>query len=313
MIKWPNNKKFAFTIIDDTDKATVYNVKPVYDYLYKSGLLTSKTVWSLPSRDEFGGESLSDKDYKDFIVDIANKGFEIGFHGAGSGNFIRAEVLYALDKIKDTVGYYPKLHINHAFNSDNLYWNSKRFAFPFNFIYNLVKKIAIQKQVKSLGDEKESRYFWGDFAKQNVKYTRNRVFSKLNTIGYDKLMPYREKSKEAYSNYWFSSSDGFDCKAITKLLSKRNINKLEKQNGCAIVYTHFAFGFVMEGGALNEEFKNCIDIISSKDGWFVPASELLDYINNSREKDLYIGNIKNLWLDIIWFGERIIRKIFWRV
>ena len=37
---WPNGKQFAFTIIDDTDKSTVENIKPVYDYLYSHGLKT---------------------------------------------------------------------------------------------------------------------------------------------------------------------------------------------------------------------------------------------------------------------------------
>ena len=41
---WPNGKRFAFTIIDDTDKSTVENIKPVYDYLYSHGLKTTKTV-----------------------------------------------------------------------------------------------------------------------------------------------------------------------------------------------------------------------------------------------------------------------------
>lgn len=310
MIKWPQNKKFAFTIVDDTDKATVQKIKSVYDYLYKSGLLTTKTVWSLPSLDELGGESLSDNNYKKFIEDIDNKGFEIGFHGAGSGNFNREEILYALDKIKDSVGYYPKIHVNHAYNEDNLYWASKRFVFPLNTIYMVVKKIIKEKCVISLGDVKDSHSFWGDFSKKNIKYIRNRVFSDLNTLSCDEFMPYKEKSKEEYTNYWFSSSDGCDCNTFIKLLSNQNIDKLEKENGCAIVYTHFAYGFVNESGELNDEFKKCIDYLSSKNGWFVPASQLLDYINSSRKKDTYLSNIQALCLDIKWFTERIIRKMF---
>ncbi len=33
-LKWPLNKDFAFTIIDDTDNSTVQNIKPIYDFLY---------------------------------------------------------------------------------------------------------------------------------------------------------------------------------------------------------------------------------------------------------------------------------------
>ncbi len=32
-IRFPENKKFAFSIFDDTDGATVDNVRPIYDLL----------------------------------------------------------------------------------------------------------------------------------------------------------------------------------------------------------------------------------------------------------------------------------------
>jgi hypothetical protein len=44
-MNWPNNKDFAFTIIDDTDNSTVSNVKPIYNLLADLGLKTTKTVW----------------------------------------------------------------------------------------------------------------------------------------------------------------------------------------------------------------------------------------------------------------------------
>ena len=44
-MRWPEDKAFAFTIIDDTDYATIENIKPVYDFLYDAGLKTTKTVW----------------------------------------------------------------------------------------------------------------------------------------------------------------------------------------------------------------------------------------------------------------------------
>lgn len=310
MVNWPKNKKFAFTIVDDTDKATVENIKPVYDYLYKSGVITTKTVWALPSRDKFGGESLSDDLYKLFIQDLASKGFEIGFHGAGSGNFNRDETLMALEIVRESIGKKISMHINHAWNSDNLYWQDKRFTFPLNLIYRLIRKFIIKREVKSLGDEEGSCSFWGDVAKKEVKYIRNRVFSGLNTLKNDKYMPYKERAKERYSNYWFSSSDGVDCNAFVNLLSRENIDKLERENGCAIVYTHFAYGFVNEKGELDKQFKECIDYLVSKDGWFVPATEVLDYINDNRKKEVYLNSVQGLSLDFKWFIQRIRRKLF---
>ncbi|MGI6449930.1 MAG: hypothetical protein ACOX3R_06475 [Desulfitobacteriia bacterium] len=43
-IQWPDGKRFAFTIIDDNDNATVQNNKPIYDLLLALGMKTTKTV-----------------------------------------------------------------------------------------------------------------------------------------------------------------------------------------------------------------------------------------------------------------------------
>lgn len=71
-IKWPDDKNFAFTIVDDTDNSTIENVKPVYDCLYKNGVITTKTIWTYPSRDHFVGQSLQDNDYLLFIKELTS-------------------------------------------------------------------------------------------------------------------------------------------------------------------------------------------------------------------------------------------------
>ena len=57
MIKWPNNKKFAFTVIDDTDCSTLSNAPIVYKYLSQLGLKTTKSVWI------FDGETRKDNKF----------------------------------------------------------------------------------------------------------------------------------------------------------------------------------------------------------------------------------------------------------
>ena len=46
-VVWPEGRKFAFTVLDDTDGQTVDNTKAVYDLLYDLGFRTTKTVWPL--------------------------------------------------------------------------------------------------------------------------------------------------------------------------------------------------------------------------------------------------------------------------
>ena len=309
-MEWPNGKSFAFTIIDDTDEATVANVKPIYDLLAELGIWTTKTVWAFPPRDEFGGESLSEKEYALFIKEIAEKGFEIAFHGAGSGAFIREETLEALEMIRNLVGTYPSLYVNHAHNAANLYWNAKRFTFVMKGIYGLSGLISRDIRVASQGEVEASPYFWGDFSRKHIKYIRNRTFSGINTLKYDKAMPYRNRRTKKFSNYWFSSSDGYNCSQFLKVLTRENINRLEKEQGCAILYTHFAYGFVDRDGQVNEDFIRRMNDLAGKNGWFAPASEILDYIQSSRTEDICRNGLQEFCLDVRWAAERINRKIF---
>lgn len=298
-IKWPKNHDFAFTIVDDTDGATVKNVKPVYDYLYEKGIITSKTCWVYPSRDDvYTGECLEDENYKNFLLDLKEKGFEIGFHNAGSGGFKREETISALEKFKEVFGAYPNLHINHSNNIENIYWGNKRFSGPVKWIYKIAKN-----QIKSLGDDEKSEYFWGDICKKHIKYVRNRTFNGINTLKEDSRLVYKEKGKEKYSNYWFSSSDGMRLEPFLKLLTKENVDKLVEEKGLCIVYTHFAYDFVDENGNLSEEFKKTIDYIASKNGWFVPASKVLDFVLENREYKP--SKLYEIAKDIKWFIERI--------
>lgn len=298
-IVWPETYDFAFTIVDDTDGATVQNIKPVYDYLYSKGILTTKTCWAFPVRDNvYKGECLQDENYREFLKDLHNKGFEIGFHNAGSGGFKREETLEALEIFKKTFGDYPKMHINHSNNIENIYWGSKRFSPLISKVYSLLRK-----NVKSLGADENSEYFWGDAAKKHFKYIRNRTFNEINTLKADSRLVYPETNKDKYSNYWFSSSDGMRLAPFLKLLKKENVDKLIAEKGCCIVYTHFAYDFVDENGNLSEEFKECIDYIASKNGWFAPASEILDYV--LEDKSYKPSKIYETKQDFKWFIERI--------
>lgn len=130
-IKWPNNKKFAFTIVDDTDNGTVKNIKPVYDFLYNHNIITTKTVWVYPPRDGFTGDCLLDNKYLNFILDLQGKGYEIGLHNVGSGRFNRDEIIDGIRIFNEKLGFDPNLQINHASNPDNIYWGSDRYQFVF--------------------------------------------------------------------------------------------------------------------------------------------------------------------------------------
>ncbi len=306
MTVWPDGKKFAFTIIDDTDGATVDNVAPLYGLLSGLGLKTTKTVWCYPSRDRFKGQCLEDPEYLGFIKELQAKGFEIALHNVGSGSFNRNEILRGIGLFKDLLGSYPAMHINHSSNPDNIYGGSERFG---SLLKNLIQTVYGAKRIV-YGSHPESVHFWGDLCKQHVRYIRNRVFMGINTLGYDPLMPYREKKKDRYSNYWFSSSDGHTVDEFTNLLSKRNVDKLVERSGACIAYTHFSCCFVDERGRIDSAFKDRLEYLASQDGWFVPATQLLDYLKKQKkDKNEYVSELYILAMDLLWFAERLYKKV----
>jgi len=305
-MKWPNNKKFAFTIIDDTDYSFVDNIEPIYSLLDGCGIKTTKTTWVYPPRDHFKGHCLEDEHYQNFIRKLQSTGVEIAFHGAGSGEFTREEIIEGIEDFKRIVGYYPKIHINHGWNPDNIYWGDKRFIFPLS---NIVR-LFYGKDKKFFGDKIGEQCFWGDICKDKIKYIRNHVFSDINTEKCDRQMPYRSRKKDTFSNYWFSSSDGDTVKEANRILSKENIDQLEEVEGFCILYTHFGCDFVDSNGQVNKTFESNIRYLSQKEGWFVPAGMLLDYLLENKTTREYASYTHLARLDIKWVIDKI--KTKWR-
>lgn len=135
------------------------------------------------------------------------------------------------------------------------------------------------------------------------------MFNGINTLGYDPKMPYRVKSKDEYSNYWFSSSDAHTVEEFNDLLSPANIDKIEEERGACIIYTHFASGFLDDQGTLDSGFQSSIRDLSRRDGWFVPASEVLDFLLERREDSSFVSLRYLTKLDSRWVVDRIGKKL----
>ena len=194
------------------------------------------------------------------------------------------------------------MQINHASNPDNIYWGLK-------------DTVLIKKPFQGITKIKENTMVlilnpatFGDICKEKIKYIRNHTFNDINTLKIDPLMPYIDKSKQKYSNYWFSSSDGHTAEEFNFLLKKENIDKLETEGGACIVYTYFASNFVDDAGRLNKEFVKNMEYLSTKDGWFVPASIMLDYLA-SQKKEVYASKYYLTRLDFKWVFDRVIKKL----
>jgi hypothetical protein len=282
MLKFPNNKKFIFTIIDDTDDAFLENIKPIYDVLNDNNLKTTKTVWVYPPRDldNSKGDCLQRVDYVEFILSLIKNGFEIGLHNVGSGSYSREEIIKGLGEFKKILGFTPNLHINHSYNPDNVYSGIKRFGFPINWAIKNLYPIYH----KFYGDDPNSNHFWGDYHKKLIKYGRNYEFDNINTFKINPFMPYKDKKYDMYSNYWFSSTFAPNQWMFNKLVTPANIDRLEKEGGICILYTHL--GYYMQNQKIDKGFIEKIKYIGSKNtGWFIPVSQVLDFLIEHKKKN----------------------------
>ena len=277
-IAFPDGKRFAFTIVDDTDMATLERNRPVYDLLHRYGLRTTKTVWVLDAMETDHpanvGDSLSDPEYSAFIQDLRSKGFEIALHGVRGGSSERDDIVAGLEEFRREFGAYPKLHVNHSMNLDNLYWGRDRWSFaPFRWLYALAKNESFS------GQEPESPHFWGDLAKRHVTYVNQFTFRDINLLNVTPSFPYHLPDKP-FVNLWFPTANGNNLDQFELLLSPENLDRLEREGGVCLVYSHLGAGSFNQGDGVNPRFEDRIRDLASRNGWFVPASELLDYLSS---------------------------------
>ena len=155
------------------------------------------------------------------------------------------------------------------------------------------------------GNLEGSEYFWGDIARERITYVRNFVFKDINVLKINPSMPYHD-DKRSYVNYWFSSSDGYEVETFNALLSRENLDRLEREGGLCVVYTHFAAGFVDEDGELNLETRERLEDLSSRNGYFVPVSEMLDLLRTGHGRGKDLTRKDRAYLQLKWFLEKML-------
>jgi len=291
----PANKRFAFTIVDDTDDTFLENIRPVYDFLTEQRVFITKTVWVYPPRDAASrGDSLQNREYLNYVLDLKRRGFEIALHNVGSGHYTRAEILAGLEEYRDLLGEYPKIHINHSYNPDNIYSGNKRFGFPFNRIL----RVLYPRYRDFSGEEEGSPYFWGDAHKRIIRFNRNYEFDEINLLKVNPESPYRDRRYLRYSNYWFSAAFAPNPWCFDRLFTRPAIDRLEREGGICIAYTHL--GYYTRTGELDRGFVEAIRYLVSKGtGLFVPVSDLLELLLKARGSDCYLGPARKLKLEFL--------------
>lgn len=281
-VELPGGKRFAFTIIDDTDVATTENVRPIYQLLEELGMRTTKTVWSeaCPEGSDLfsGSETLEDPGYRAFVVDLQRRGFEIAWHGATMESSDRERTLDGLDRFRDTFGADPRVYANHAYNRENLYWGEARIDDPI--LRGVYRRFNGRPPGYYQGHVEGSRYFWGDVCHDRIEYVRNLTFRTVNLLEVNPSIPYHDPTRP-HVRWWFSAADADDCHAFNELLSRDALDGLADRGGVCIVATHLGKGYV-RNGEVHPRTRAVLERLARRDGWFPPVGELLDFLRAQR-------------------------------
>jgi hypothetical protein len=277
-MQWPDGKRFAFTIFDDTDLSRPGNYEPMYELLYESGMLTTKSVWpatgpGLEARSA-EGSTCDDAEYLRYVLALQARGFEIGYHNSYYRGLPREQIARALDRFKELFGHDPVTMSNHAMSAEGIYWGAARISPPLSTLYRLW---ARGRESSHSGHEPGSPYFWGDLCRERIRYVRNFVFGGVDTLAACPWMPYHDPARP-YVNAWYAATHAQHCAHFIEAIGEQRQDQLEASGGACIVYTHFAAEFVDGRGALNPRVRALIERLARKNGWFVPVGTLLDYL-----------------------------------
>jgi hypothetical protein len=277
-------KRFAFTIMDDTDVATVDNVKPIYRLMESLGMRTTKTVWPMAcpegSANFSSSETLDDPRYREFVVDLSRRGFEIASHGATMESSQRQRTIDGFERLREQFGRFPRVHANHAYNREGIYWGIdrlddavlKRLYVPFNG----------RPAGHYLGHVPGSPYWWGDLCSDHIVYVRNLSFTTANVMSINPSMPYHDPSRPLVRS-WFSACDAEDVTEFNALLQSEALDRLEREGGVCLVATHLGKGFVSDG-EVHPRTRRTLESLERRGGWFPTVGELLDHLAGRRNE-----------------------------
>jgi hypothetical protein len=301
-MEWPDGKRFAFTIFDDTDLETIDNGPGVYAFLTSLGMRVTKSVWVLPPRGEalYDGSSCDDPEYVAWVKDLQAAGHEIALHNVASSTSTREQTRSGLDRFRELFGHDPRSVANHVGNLEAIYHGEERVTGVRRAIYNVLTRGRRRRLFE--GHVPESPLFWGDLCAERVSYVRNFVYRDVNTLAACPHMPYRDSAKP-FVAAWFAASEGANPASFARTISPAAQDRLEAEGGLSIMYTHLGAGF-WRGGSLDPQFERLMRMLAARDGWFAPVAEILDHLGRAKGvTDLDEG--KRRELEWRWIRDKV--------
>jgi hypothetical protein len=299
---WPDGKRFAFTIFDDTDSQTVANTAPVYEFLTEIGMCVTKSVWVLEPEEEAEpeGHSCADPAYLDWVYSLQEDGHEIALHNVASSTSSRERTLLGLDRFRELFGSDPRSLANHAENSEGIYHGDARVTGWRRSFYNLLTRGRRRRHFE--GHVPGSPVFWGDLCQERLTYVRNFVYRDINLLNACPYLPYHDPAKP-FVQQWFAGSEGGTTESFTHTLSERNQQRLEDERGLCIMYTHFGYDFC-RSGKLDADFERLMRRLAQRNGWFAPVSTILDHMRET-QGDWQLRDDERRLLERRWLADKL--------
>ena len=268
----------VIAVTDDTDFFEFDNTAPVYALIDSLGLRVTKTVWAFDHEDHppsRAGLSLEEPQYLAWVMSERERGHEVILHSATAGDDVREITLAAHAMLEELLGEPTRMVIFHSTNLEAFYWGSERLPNPvLRYLYRLRGG-----RREYLGDDKGSPYYWIDVSRDLVRYVRGYTTNDINTLRLNPSMPY-EDSWTPGAPLWCASSNGRLGEEFRTLMAQENVERLKREQGASIVYTHFARGFTESGERgprvvpeLRETLVRCGTDPAVE---FAPAGEVLD-------------------------------------
>ena len=305
-LDFPEGRKFAFTILDDTDDATVENVRPVYDLLTELGFRTTKTVWPLAcpegSRKYGAAQTLADAEYLAFVRSLLASGYEIAYHGATMESSTRQRTEEGLRAFSELLGVTPTLYCNHGQNLENIYWGASRYRasvirLPVAAVERLLRKPRFTGHVPG------SRYYWGDICQSQFRFVRNFAFTDLDYSANTPAGPYRLSSTPLVQ-HWFSTADAPDAADFKRLVTPRTIKQLCADGRACILSTHLGKGY-SRNGYVDPAIEDTLRFIASQPGWYRPVSETLEFLLTRQQQDPLLSPLEEMRLETRHIVDRL--------
>ena len=282
---YPNDHNFAFTIINDVDGGYSKRLAPLFDTFDNLGLRITTTAFCFtinPDHEKHDQDNLNEHGRQSpeffgpenvpltvdserlFYKQLSKRGHEIGMHSPSRGSDTRQQLKQGFEYFRGIFGSYPKIYVEHDCRN-NKEAQSNEGADPSSAFYctDLLNQYG--------------SWIWIDGACALTDQRHEKFYDILAADG----SPFNEFARKTYgivkgfirSGKWENSTgEGF-----LQWYSKANIDDLEKNRGLALVYTHLDRRWLdRETRRMREPIRQRLEYLVSKDGWFVPASVILD-------------------------------------